>query len=659
MWAGRASRIVGRVPHLRRALLACAVLAAATLAACGAESRGGLASGTLRTYVPSEMKGFDPTQAGEETTTTMVVNFYDQLYEFDYLQRPFALTPCLAAAMPIVSDDGLTYTIPLRRGIRFADDPCFAASRGVGREMTASDVEFCFLRLMDAHARPKGSWIFAGQIEGIDAFAKASETAKKDPRRADYRPEDGYPPVRGLEVVDDYTLRVRLVKRYPQFVWVLAMGYASVYPPEAIAFYGEEFMNHPVSTGPYRLAEYNPTQRAVFVRNVNYREDLYPSAGSPGDEAKPWRLGDAGRRLPLNERVVVTVHVETQPMWLKFLGGELDRAGVPKDSFDAAIDPSTRELRPDMSARGIRLEKDEKLEVIYDCFNMQDPVVGQGDQARAIRRAISLAIDLEWARKHLYNERVADVQGILCAEFPEFDPAFVNPWKRRPGESRAEVLARARQLLADAGVDVKRLPAIKQDVQESTTDRQFFLAVQRDLAEIGIRIEPHTVTWQEMQERIDRGEAQTWGISWGADYPDAQNFLQLFYGPNKPPGPNSANYQNPAFDRMYEEAAVLEPGPERTALYRKMQQMVVDDCVWVFKYRRTQYTLTHPWLSGYRYNDLSPRTFKYCRVDASALGGGATGARKPNLVPVAVVAVAALALLGAMVTVAFTTKRGW
>src|SRR5204862_4162653 len=97
-----------------------------------------------------------------------------------------------------------------------------------------------------------------------------------------------------------------------------------------------EFMNHPVSTGPYLVAEYKPEQRAVLVRNPNYRlDDLYPTEGSPGDEAKPWRRENAGKAMPLNDRVVVTVMKETQPMWLSFLGGAIDRAVVPKDNFDS------------------------------------------------------------------------------------------------------------------------------------------------------------------------------------------------------------------------------------------------------------------------------------------------------------------------------------
>jgi ABC-type transport system substrate-binding protein len=647
---------VRRALHAAAALLTAA--GAVALPACGVSTGAGSAAGTLNEYVVSEFKGFDPTQSGEQMTTTLVINYYDQLYEFDYLKRPFALRPCLAEAMPEVSADGLTYTIRLRRGIRFADDPCFPG--GKGREFTAHDVRFSFLRLMDTQTDSKGSWIFSDMVEGVDAFREHSKRPVRNARRSAYTAAEGYPEVSGFRAVDDHRLEIRLLKRYPQIVWVLAMGFASVYPPESVAKYGEEFGNHPVSTGPYLVKEYKPEQRAVLVRNPNYRtDDLYPSEGSPGDEDKPWRLGDAGRPMPLNEQVVVTVMKETQPMWLSFLGGALDRAVVPKDNFDAAVNPFTRELRPELAVKGMRLEKDPRLEVIYQCFNTQDPVVGRGDKGRAVRRAISLAIDLPWATHHLYNDRVARVDGPLIEEFPEFDPEFVSEWKQRPKESRESALARAKAELARAGVDVATLPPIYEEVQDTSLDRTHFLAAQRDLRDVGIRLESRGVTWQEMQDRIDRGQAQTWGISWGADYPDAQNFLQLFYGPNKPPGPNGANYQNPKYDDLYQQSMTLEAGPERTRLYREMQKIVTDDCVWVFKYRRTQYSFSHPWLTGYRYNDLSPRTFKYCRVDKTSGAFSAGRRREVHWTPVLVFVGATLALGAAMVVGARQTSRGW
>jgi ABC-type transport system substrate-binding protein len=631
-------------------------LLSVALAGCGADPYPGEPPDTLHVFLINEMKGFDPAQADEEIASTLVQNVYDTLYEYHHLKRPFELVPCLAEAMPEVSEDQKTYTVRLKKGVRYADDPCFVETGGRGREMTAADVVFCFQRLMDVRTDSPGTWIFEGKIEGLDAFHEASDAFERHQGAT-----RGYPPVAGLRAVDPHTVEIRLVEPYPQLLWVLAMGYTSVYPPEAVAHYRDEFLNHVVGTGPYLVEEFLRAQKLVLRRNPGYREDHYPTEGAPGDREKG-RLVDAGKRLPRNDRVVATVFKETQPQWLYFLSGFLDRTGIPKDNFSGAIDPATRELRPEMAARGVSLDKDPRQEVIYDAFNMYDPVFGQpaGEKGRAIRRAMSLAFDAEWANEHLYNGRVSPVAGPIIEEFQEFDPSFRNPWQKQPGETREQALARARRLLEEAGFPGgSGIPEIDMEVQDSTLDEQFFLAMQRDMGEVGIRLRANRVTWPEMIGRVRQAKARIWGVAWGADYPDPQNFLQLFYGPNKSPGPNGTNYQNPEFDRLYERAQAMQPGPERTALYRLMQEIVVDDCVWIFKYRRLNFNLIQPWLHGYRYNDLSYKYYKYCRVEPQERARAVERLNDPNPWPV----VGFLAVFGLLVggTYAFARRstRGW
>ncbi len=629
------------------------------LSACGSNPYPGEEPNTLHVYLKDAIKSIDPAHAQDEISNICVLNLYDQLYEYDYLARPFRLVPCLAEAMPEVSEDRLTYTIRLKRGIQYSDDPCWRGKEP--RTFDAHDVVFCFKRMMDSHTKSTGTWIFDGKIVGLDEFRKVSADVKKNPNRDRYTTKDGYPEVEGVKAVDDYTVQFKLTEPYPQFIWTLAMGYTSMYPREAIRHYGKRFLDSAVTTGPYVIESIKRDKKLVLRRNPRYREDRFPTNGTEED-AKKNRTQDAGKLLPLSDRVVATVFKETQPMWLYFQRGYLDRTFIPKDNFDGAVDPDTFELLPEMLERGIHLDKDPKMEVIYDCFNMEDEVIGTpaGEKGLAIRRAISLATDNEWAIKHLYNGRATRVDGPIVEEFVEYDADFRNPWKKRPEETREQALAKARKILADAGYPGgKGIPVIRKDIVDNDINRTFFLAFQRDMADVGIRFEAFSVTWPEFLRRLNAKKAQCWGISWGADYPDPQNFFQLFYGPNKAPGVNKSCYENPEFDKLYEEARPLLEGPERTRLYRRMQEIVTDDVVWSFRYRRVQFSMIQPWTYGFRFNDMGEKYFKYCRVDGAARDKGVAAVNKATVWPVFVFFGALVFVISVTAVSAGRRTRGW
>ncbi len=491
------------------------------LAGCGADPYPGQPDErTLRIAFIMEMNGFDPVRASEDIRSQCVLNVYDALYQYAYLKRPYELEPCLAAAMPEVSPDGKVVRIRLKAGVRYVDDPCFRATGGKGREVVASDVVFCIKRLMDLRSDTKGSWILAGKVEGLDAFSKASAKAPPDPARDRYLEEEGFPAVSGLVEVDARTVEFRLVEPYPQLQWVLAMGYTSIYPPEAVATYGKDFLNHAVGTGAFRVEEYRSGQRLVLVRNPTYREDRYPSEASE-EETRAGLLEDAGQRLPQVDRVIATVIKESQPRWLWFETGYLDVIRVPKDSHDVAIGPApARALKPELAERGVALWKEPQLEVIFDAFNMEDPVVGVGEKAKAVRRAVSLATDYAWAAEHLYNGLVEDVQGPIPRDTAEWDPDFVNPWKQGAGETRAQALSRARAILAEAGFPGGQgVPEITMDVLDDTASADHFKAWKRDLAEIGLRLRPYPTDWQGMMHRVDKGRRRCGGCPGRATIP--------------------------------------------------------------------------------------------------------------------------------------------
>ena len=571
-----------------------ALLSVASFSAC-TKKGGNDPANTLHLATPEKIKGMDPVFADDLYAGTEVHRVYESLYQYHYLKRPYVLIPNLAEAMPEISSDGKTYTLKLKKGVLFQDDASFKASNGKGREMTAEDVVYSYKRLADPKLASSGWWIFDGKLVGLnewrDAQGKAATT-------------DYSVPVEGLKAVDRYTVQLKLIQRSSQIGYALAMAFTAVVPREAVEAYGKEFLNHPVGTGPFRIEEYNPTSKLVYVKNPTYRQELYPSEGAPGDK-EGGLLADAGKALPLSDKVIVSIIVEDQPRWLNFMAGKLDRAAIPKDNFDQAVDKA-QNLKPELAQKGIILFKDPSLDVTHESFNMADPLIGKN---KLLRQALSLAYNPAPAIDLFYNGRAIVAQGPIPPGLAGYDEAMKNPYKQFSIE-------KAKELLAKAGYPGgKGLPPIEYATTSSSTSRQMNEYLQKQFEAIGVTLKMNTYSWPEFQAAIKNKKGQMWGFAWGADYPDAENFLQLFYSKNGSPGPNDANYSNPEFDRLYEKSLTLQDTPERTAIYQQMVKLVVEDCPWIFGVHRLSYSLGNKWLKNYKYHEFENSAFKYLRVD--------------------------------------------
>lgn len=569
--------------------------------------------GIVRLGVLTDIKGLDPARAEDDPSRLIILNAYDQLFRYHHLKRPFVLEPCLARAMPEVSEDRLVWTIRLRENVRFADDPCFPG--GKGRVCTASDVVFAFRRTLDASGPTPGSWLFEHHVKGAKAFLQASKALKPDPKRTKFEGL-GVPRIEGFEVVDVTTLRIHLTRPYPALPYVLASSYGSIYPPEAIRHYGAEFAKHIVTTGPYVMDGAFAKTQVHLKRNPSYREDLYPTDGIEEDTPRDF-LEDAGQRLPLNERVFVSKYKDENIAWAAFEAGELDQARVPRsEAFYYIVEPVTFALRPAWAARGVRLHRESELEVHYTAFNMENPVYGHpaGERGKAIRRAICLARDDTWSIQRMHLGMVEPIQGPLIREFEEYDPWFSNSWKRQEGETLDDALELARETLAEAGMaNGEGVPVLRMQVLDFPWMREPFAALKKRMASIGLRFKAEYIAWPELRKRIKAKTADMWDISWRLDYPDAENLLQLFYGPYGP-SPNDSNYSNPKFDELYERALLLPAGDDRTILYREMQDIVAEDCVYRWRYRPQHLSVVQPWLHNWRLNGIAPRQFAYLRA---------------------------------------------
>jgi len=346
----------------------------------------------LKKVIVGHVASMDPIHASDVVSCNEIAKVYEGLVAYHYLKRPYELVPSLAEEMPTVSADGLVYTFKIRQDVRFHDDPCFPD--GQGRELTAADFVYSFKRLADAKLKSPLFSTIAGKIQGLDAwrkkYAKLSAT--------DYKEE-----IVGLQALDKYTLQIKLVQPWPQMLYDLAYSWFSAVPREAVEHYGEEFLNHPVGTGPFVLKNYNPQgNKITYHRNPTFRPKYFPS-----EAAEPYKhmLTNAGKRLPFVDKIVCHIITEAQTAWLMFQKGVLDYMGIPKDMLTEAITP-TNELSPALRAKAVLLQYAPGLDLYYIAFNHLDPLFSNNLK---LRRALSLAYN-----RQEFNELFFKNRGIIA-----------------------------------------------------------------------------------------------------------------------------------------------------------------------------------------------------------------------------------------------------
>lgn len=584
----------GQAATFVQVLLAGAVAIALAITGC-TKKRFSETDNTLNLVLPANVKGLDPLSANDQYSATVIMQMYEGLLQYNYLKRPFTLEPSLADGMPEVSKDGLTYTFKIKKGVKFHDNAAF--KDGKGREVTANDFVYSWKRLADPRNASEGFWIFDGKIKGLNEWGQMLKAEK-----ANYDT-----PVEGLQATDANTLVIKLTGVYHQLPYVLAMPFSAVVPKEAVDKYGREFLNNPVGTGPFVLeksSDWVRNSKISLKKNPNYRPSTYPTEGAPGD-AEKGLLADAGKSLPFVDGLVFNEIVEDQPRWQNGLKGNFDWFTIPKDNFDAAVKENS--LSTDLASKGMTLDITPALDVTYVGFNMLDPILGKN---KLVRQAISRAYDNKTYIQKFLNGRGLAAQSPIPPGIDGFEESFKNP------NAQFDVAA-AKALLAKAGYpDGKGLPEFTYEALSDSTARQGAEFFSQAMAAIGIKIKINSNTWPQFQEKIKGQKAQLFGIAWGADYPDAQNFFQLFYSKNKSPGPNDTSYNNPEFDKIYEQSLKLAAGEERTKLYRKLRDIVAEDTPWMFNAHRLGYRLKHGWVQNFKWTEVAYDYPKYIRIDS-------------------------------------------
>ena len=543
----------------------------------------------------------DPADVGDTVSDGVCREFYESLYAYDYLKRPHEVVPDLAAAMPEVTDGGTTYRIPVKRGITFHDDPCFAD--GKGRQLTAHDFVYALKRLANVKVQSKSWFIFNGRVRGLDEFRNYTKTCAKD--GVDYTR-----PIEGLYAEDDFTLVIKLHQPWPQLIYWLAFLPTAPMAKEAVDYYGPDIIKHPVGTGPFVLKQWH---RGVYLeaeRNPNYRDEFYPSEGGPGD-AEAGLLADAGKRVPFIDRVFWRIVVEDQPRWLLLMRGDIDINRIPKDNFGQAV-AAGMDLTDEMKQRGMQLKLFDEPATFWLGMNSADPVLGKNT---ALRYAINYAIDREKYIDIIESNRGKPAYGFIPLSMAGYD-STIKDWS----PCRFD-LDKARAYLKEAEkIHGGPIPKLRLAIgRTGLAQKQALQFINRSLADIGLTVETELYDWPAFLEKLRTGDNQMVFTGWMADYPDPESFLQCFYSKNAP-WPNSNNFSHPEFDALFEKASIMPDGPERTDLYRRAERIVVEEMACAFVYHRVGYIIHHGWVENlkpdpYKADTIGFGQLKYYKID--------------------------------------------
>ena len=544
----------------------------------------------------------DPVRSNTQYANLIVTSVFDTLYEYKYLKSPFELKPNLAVALPKVSPDGLTYTIDIKKGVVFQDDAAF--SGGKGREVVASDVVYSFKRHFDKKNKSRGSWLWRGRIVGLDDWGKDG---------ADYQKE-----IEGLKAIGKYRLQIKLIKPFPQLTYTLAMGFVGVMAEEVVNKYGKEIGLHPVGSGPFVLTSFN-TQKAVLVKNPNYRVDIMDLEGYVEEiHGKYGVKALAGKRLPIVDKVEFYFVKEAVARWNTLTKGDEIQLGSllleMENKVLASKDPVT--LLPEWAEKYHYISETEPG-FVYNNFNMDNPEIGynpdpkRNEANRLLRCAIRKGFN--------WNERIKRFYRGLGKAFPGVVLRNTDGWDDSLSEdSIIYDPEEAKRLLAKGGWNKSNLPVLKYNTTSSARMKQFFEQFRGWMKKIGYptrKIKYVTyATFGDFSKVLSEKKGMFWGIGWGLDYPDAENTLQLWYGPNESPGSNAANYKNKEYDRLYELSSVMQPSPERTRIYKRMNQILINDCVNISGFSRTGISMWHKNVVQYYRANIIGSILKYVDV---------------------------------------------
>jgi ABC-type transport system substrate-binding protein len=552
------------------------------------------------------------------------------------------------------------------------------------RELVAEDFVYALKRQATTRITTPISGIFSEYIIGLKDYIgliktedaklrKNLDPASLDKPFLDFRRW----PLAGATAPDKHLLRIRIAGKYPQWTYWMTLTFTAPVPWEADAFYAQPGMAGnglsldiwPVGTGPFMMKEYVQDRRHVMVRNPNYRGEPYPCEGMPGDK-EAGLLADCGKPTPFLDKMVFLIEKEVLPVKAKFRQGYYDVPEIERTDYgvDFRVDIDDSEsVKREFQEKGIQLPKVVDLSSWFVGFNMLDPVLGKGDtpdrqaKNRKLRQAISIAIDWEEFVRVFPEEGGEAAMGPLPAGLfgsRHGTLAGYNPVTHRvvDGKIVRRPIEDAKKLIAEAGYPEGRDEKTGQPLvlnydfygQPTPKRKAQFDWMIRQYAKLGVQLEIRATDNNQFQDKVRKGKHQIYWSGWLADYPDAENFLFLLYGPNgksRSDGENTSNYENPEYDKLFSQLKLLDDGPAKQELIDKMVHILQEDAPWTFGYFPFASGAYQPWLHNGKPAILIKDMGRYYRIDAAERVAKQREWNKPVWWPLVALLVALAAVL--------------
>lgn len=504
----------------------------------------------------SGIASIDPAFAKNQSIMWAIHQLYNTLVEVD---SNLNIVPSLATRWEI-SEDKKLYTFFLRNDVFFHDDECFAD--GKGRKLTAKDVVYSLSRIIDPTTASPGAWIFNQKVDSVQPFTALNDT----------------------------TFQLKLAEPYNPIMGILSMQYCSVVPEEAVKKYGNDFRRHAVGSGPFQFVAWEEGQALIMKKNPRYFEK-----------------DAAGNSLPYLDGVKVSFYDSKATEFLLFRQNKVQFINDIDASFKDEVLTKRGTLRQDWEGK-LQLHTHPYLNIEYlgllvDSTN--DVVKNSPTRLRKVRQAINYGFDRRKLVLYLRNSLgIPAESGFVPAGLPSFDSTEVKGYTYDP--------ARARQLLKEAGFAGQKMPEIKLLTIPIYADIASYIA--RQLEEIGFTVQVEAIQKSLLLEMTSTSKALFFRGSWIADYPDAENYLSVFYSKNPAP-PNYTRYNNPAFDAAFEKALAETNDSVRYALYRQADQIMINDAPVVPLWYDVAVHLVQPNVTGFYPNALNLLELRRTRIN--------------------------------------------